>query len=103
VTDPTGREIDHGEMVRHLREMMSFPSALLEDDVTFEAVEARSARVILTDHGRTATGTLLFDADGRPWTAQQVSCSHRFLSPAICELLRRRAFFSKRHCRAFYD
>jgi hypothetical protein len=49
VADATGREIDHGEMVRYLSEMMWFPSAFLEDNVSFEADDARSARVILTD------------------------------------------------------
>jgi hypothetical protein len=36
----------------------------VEDNVSFEAVDARSARVILTRGGRTATGTF-FDAEGR--------------------------------------
>jgi hypothetical protein len=65
VADIRGREIDQGEMVRYLSEMIWFPSAFLEDNVSFEAIDARSARVILTDHGRSATGTLFFDADGR--------------------------------------
>ena len=64
VADAKGREIDQGEMVRYLSEMMWFPSAFLEDNVSFEAVDARSARVTLTDRGRTATGTLFFDPDG---------------------------------------
>ena len=65
VADVKGKEIDQGEMVRYLSEMIWFPSALLEDNVSFEAVDARSARVILTHGGRTATGTLFFDAEGR--------------------------------------
>ena len=32
-------------MVRYLSEMMWFPSAFLEDNVSFEAVDAESARV----------------------------------------------------------
>ena len=63
--DAKSTEIDQGEMVRYLSEMMWFPSAFLEDNVSFEAVDARSARVTLTDRGRTATGTLFLDADGR--------------------------------------
>jgi hypothetical protein len=62
VADAKGKEIDEGEMVRYLSEMMWFPSAFLEDNVSFEAVDAVSARVTLTDRGRTATGTLSFDA-----------------------------------------
>jgi hypothetical protein len=65
VADAKGKEIDEGEIVRYLSEMMWFRSAFLEDNVSFEAVDARSARVTLTDHGRTATGTLSFDANGR--------------------------------------
>ena len=65
VADAKGKDIDQGEMVRYLSEMMWFPSAFLEDNVSFEAVDARSARVTLTDRRRTATGTLFFDADGR--------------------------------------
>jgi hypothetical protein len=65
VVDATGKEMDQGEMMRYLSEMMWFPSAFLEDNVSFEPVDARSARVTLTDQGRTATGTLFFDAEGR--------------------------------------
>jgi hypothetical protein len=65
VADAKGKEIDQGEMVRYLSEMIWFPSTFLEDNVSFEAVDARSARVILTDGGRKATGTLFFDSEGR--------------------------------------
>lgn len=65
VADAKGEEIDQGEMMRYLSEMIWFPSAFLGDNISFEAVDAGSARVTLTDHGRTVTGTLFFDADGR--------------------------------------
>jgi hypothetical protein len=65
VADAKGGEIDQGEMVRYLSEMIWFPSAFLEDNVSFEAIDARSARVILRDGERTATGTLFFDSEGR--------------------------------------
>src|SRR4029453_13248161 len=45
--------------------MILFPSAFLEDNVSFEAVDAKSAHVILTHAGRTASGTLFFDPEGR--------------------------------------
>jgi Family of unknown function (DUF6544) len=48
-------------MVRYLSEMIWFPSASLEDNVSFEAADARSAHVILTYGGRSASGTLFFD------------------------------------------
>lgn len=65
VADAKGQEFDQGEMVRYLSEMIWFPSAFLEDNISFEEVDARSARVIFTDGGRTATGTFFFDAEGR--------------------------------------
>jgi hypothetical protein len=65
VADAKGKETDQGEMMRYLSEMMWFPSAFLEDNVSFEAIDATSARVTLTDHGKTATGTLFFDTEGR--------------------------------------
>jgi len=34
-------------------------------NISFEPVDDSSARVTLADHGRTATGTLFFDAEGR--------------------------------------
>jgi hypothetical protein len=61
VADARGKEMDQGEMMRYLSEMMWFPSAFLEDNISFEAADATSARVTLTDHGTAATGTLFFD------------------------------------------
>jgi hypothetical protein len=58
-------ELDQGEMMRYLNEIMWFPSAFLEDNITFQAVDSSSARVTLTDHGQSVTATLFFDADGR--------------------------------------
>jgi hypothetical protein len=37
----------------------------LAGNISFEAVDDSSARVTLTDHGRTATATLFFDQEGR--------------------------------------
>ncbi|HET7246417.1 MAG TPA: DUF6544 family protein [Streptosporangiaceae bacterium] len=65
VADVEGEEMDQGSMMRYLSEVMWFPSALLEDNISFQAIDAASARVTLTDHGKAATATLLFDAAGR--------------------------------------
>jgi hypothetical protein len=65
VADATGMELDQGEMMRYLNEIMWFPSAFLEDNITFQAVDSSSARVTLTDHGQSVTATLFFDPDGR--------------------------------------
>jgi hypothetical protein len=66
VVDATGEEMDQGSMMRYLSEMIWFPTAFLGANISFAAIDARSAQVTLTDHGRTATGTLHFDAEGRP-------------------------------------
>ena len=65
VADASGAQMDQGEMMRYLSEMIWFPAAFLAGNISFEAVDDSSARVTLTDHGRTATGTLVFDAEGR--------------------------------------
>ena len=65
VADVSGEEMDQGSMMRYLSELMWFPSAFLEDNISFQAIDATSAHVTLTDHGKTATATLFFDAAGR--------------------------------------
>ncbi len=65
VADVEGEEMDQGSMMRYLSELMWFPSAFLEDNISFQAIDATSARVTLTDRGKTATATLFFDAVGR--------------------------------------
>ncbi len=65
VVDAKGEEMDQASMMRYLSEMIWFPTAFLGDNVSFEAVDDASARVTLTDHGRTATATLRVDEEGR--------------------------------------
>ncbi len=65
VADANGDEMDQSSMVRYLSEMTWFPSAFLLGNVSFEAAGVDSVRVSLTDHGRTATGTLTVDPEGR--------------------------------------
>lgn len=65
VVDGKGAEMDQGAMMRYLSEMIWFPAAFLGDNISFEAVDETSARVTLADHGKSVTGTLKFDADGR--------------------------------------
>lgn len=65
VADASGEQMDQAGMMRYLSEMIWFPAAFLADNIAFEAVDDRSARVTLTDHGRTANGTLFFDEEGR--------------------------------------
>jgi len=65
VADASGAQTDQAAMMRYLSEMIWFPAAFLADNISFEAVDDSSARVTLTDHGRTATATLFFDTQGR--------------------------------------
>jgi hypothetical protein len=65
VADASGTQTDQAAMVRYLSEMMWFPAAFLAGNIAFEAVDDSSARVTLTDRGRTATATLFFDTQGR--------------------------------------
>ena len=65
VADASGEPMDQAAMMRYLSEMIWFPAAFLADNISFAPVDGSSARVTLTDHGRTATGTLVFDQQGR--------------------------------------
>jgi hypothetical protein len=65
VVDASGAQMDQGEMMRYLSEMVWFPAAFLAGNVAFQAVDDSSAQVTLTDQGQTATGTLVFDNQGR--------------------------------------
>jgi Family of unknown function (DUF6544) len=65
VVNASGEQMDQAEMLRYLNEMMWFPAAFLAGNISFEPVDDSSARVTLTDHGRTVTGTLVFDQQGR--------------------------------------
>ena len=66
IADATGAEIDQGALMRYLQEMTYwFPAALLGDNVSFEPIDDRSARVTLTDCGQRVSGTLYVDEEGR--------------------------------------
>jgi hypothetical protein len=65
VVDATGKEMDQGSLMRYLSEMIWFPSAFLGDNISFEAVDDNAAHVTLTDRGRSVTGTMYFDAEGK--------------------------------------
>lgn len=64
VTDQTGPELDEGALLRFLSELVWFPTAFLSPNVTFEPIDARSALVSLTDHGRRVSATMQFDERG---------------------------------------
>ena len=65
VFDVRGEELDQGTMMRYLNEMMWFPIAFLGDNVTWQAVDDRSAGVTFHDGGKSVSARLHFDATGR--------------------------------------
>lgn len=62
--DAQGEEMDYSSLVRFLNEMMWFPTAYLNDNVSWEAIDAGSARVTIRDGERSASAVLHFDASG---------------------------------------
>ena len=65
VANSTGEKMDQGAMMRYLNEMMWFPSAFLGDNISFESIDANSARVTLTDKVNRVTATMYFDDNGK--------------------------------------
>lgn len=65
VVDARGEEMDQSALVRYLSEMIWFPAAFLRDNVSFEAVDGTSSRVILSDQGHTVAAILRIDGEGR--------------------------------------
>ena len=65
VADGRGPEIDQGAMLRYLGEIVWFPSAALSHAITWEAIDARSARATMRSGGVTAAAVFTFDERGR--------------------------------------
>jgi hypothetical protein len=66
VFDVRGEELDQGAMLRYLSEMIWFPIAFLGENITWQSVDDHSADVQLDDAGKSVSGRLYFDDDGRP-------------------------------------
>lgn len=64
IANSSGKEIDQGTMLRYLAELSWFPSAALNDYITWEPVDELSARVIMRDGDTTVSGTFSFNSDG---------------------------------------
>ena len=65
VVDDKGSEMDQGSMMRYLCEMIWFPTAFLDDNISFEPIDDESARVTLTDGGKSVSATMYFDEEGK--------------------------------------
>jgi hypothetical protein len=61
----SGPEMDQASLVRHLSEMLWFPSAFLRDRISWEAVDDSNVRVSISDGDLRATGVLEIDDEGR--------------------------------------
>jgi hypothetical protein len=66
VFDIRGEQLDQGTMIRYLSEMIWFPTAFLGENITWQAVDDQSADVHFDDAGKSVSGRLYVDGDGRP-------------------------------------
>lgn len=66
VADGKGKEIDQGSFVRYLAEIAYFPAAALSDFITWEDISDNSAKATITAGDITASGTFIFDEEGKP-------------------------------------
>jgi hypothetical protein len=65
VADAKGKEIDEGELMRWLAEVVWFPTALLPSEhLRWEAIDSNSARAILTSDGFEINVTFVFNEKG---------------------------------------
>jgi hypothetical protein len=65
VINGRGIEMDQGGMLRYLNEIMWFPTAYLENNISWKPIDNNSAEVTLTDHGKSVSAVLYFDNEGR--------------------------------------
>lgn len=65
IFDVSSKELDQGTMLRCLNEMMWFPGAFLEKNISWRSVDDYSAEVTFTDHGKSVSGRMFFDEVGR--------------------------------------
>lgn len=65
IFDVRGEKLTQGTMVRFLQEMMWFPAGYLEPYIGWKTVDETSADVTFTDHGKSVTGRMYFDPEGR--------------------------------------
>ncbi len=64
VADESGYEINQGEMVRYLNEIMWFPTAALSDYISWEPINQNSARATIEYKGLRASAVYYFNDNG---------------------------------------
>ncbi|WP_437275254.1 DUF6544 family protein [Sorangium sp. So ce375] len=65
IVDAADEKIDKGAMLRFLGEIVWFPSAALRPYVTWESIDATSAKATMRHAGKVASAVFTFDAEGR--------------------------------------
>jgi hypothetical protein len=65
IFDEEGEQIDQASMLRYLNEMMWFPTAFLQDNVSWEELDDKNAKVKFSDAGREGEAQMHFDPEGR--------------------------------------
>jgi hypothetical protein len=64
IGDVKGEEMDYSSLVRYLNEMMWFPTAFVNDNIRWDAIDDDSARVTIIDGHKSASAILYFDKKG---------------------------------------
>jgi hypothetical protein len=64
VADSKGKEIDQGAMVRYLAEIVWYPTAALENYITWQEVDSTTARATMTYGGITSSAQFFFNKFG---------------------------------------
>jgi hypothetical protein len=64
VADAQGPEINQGTLLRYLVETVCFPTAALNDYITWEERDAKSAKATISYNGITASGVFYFNEQG---------------------------------------
>ncbi|WP_027363584.1 DUF6544 family protein [Desulfotruncus alcoholivorax] len=64
VADGKGKEINQGTLLRYLAETVWFPTAALNSYITWEEIDANSAKATMSYGGTTASGVFMFNEKG---------------------------------------
>jgi hypothetical protein len=68
VARDAGPQMDQGDLLRYLNEIMWFPAGALIPQISWEPVDNLSARATMSYRGVSGTATFFFDEEGRPTT-----------------------------------
>lgn len=64
IVNAKGKEIDQGDLLRYLGEVVWHPSSVLSDYITWEEIDSKTARATMSYKGITASGIFKFDENG---------------------------------------